>query len=195
MNASTLWWITLCPVHMSLASWIKPLDSGVTQTLSELTTGRNSHVELLWHGCRHEELSTSSFNLASQRRTPTLRASMASSGTNASTRTGLNPCPRQEKLLPVGGRTTTRCGHTDLLDGYLRLHSQPSIAAMFHHLPKQDRLTCKPLDLSPIEWYGQRGQVNALISTFALSILIALNGDAAKLLLSWCFAGLFFQLL
>lgn len=66
---------------------------------------------------------------------------------------------------------------------------------MFHHLPKQDRLTCKPLDLSPIEWYGQRGQVNALISTFALSILIALNGDAAKLLLSWCFAGLFFQLL
>ena len=48
---------------------------------------------------------------------------------------------------------------TDLLVEYLQQHSQPSIAAMFHHSLNQDRLTCKPLDLSPIEWYGQRGQV------------------------------------
>ena len=28
-----------------------------------------------------------------------------------------------------------------------------------HQPPTQDQLTCKPLDLSPTDWYGWRGQV------------------------------------
>ena len=65
--------------------------SGATQRPSEPTTDRSSHAEPSWHGCKHEVFSTSLSNRASPPRTPTSRASTASSGTNASTRTGSNP--------------------------------------------------------------------------------------------------------
>ncbi|WP_172415413.1 hypothetical protein, partial [Comamonas thiooxydans] len=40
-----------------------------------------------------------------------------------------------------------------------RLHLQPSIATQTQPPPTQDQLTCKPLDLSPTDWYGCRGHV------------------------------------
>lgn len=41
----------------------------------------------------------------------------------------------------------------------LRLSLPPSTASQTHQPPTQDQLTCKPLDLSPTDWYGWRGQV------------------------------------
>ena len=49
------------------------------------------------------------------------------------------------------------------LDGYLRLSSPPSTATTPHQPLTQDQLTCKPLDLSPTDWYGWRGQVNLAV--------------------------------
>lgn len=38
-----------------------------------------------------------------------------------------------------------------------RLSSRPSTATPTHQPPTQNRLTCKPLDLYPTDWYGLEG--------------------------------------
>ena len=50
------------------------------------------------------------------------------------------------------------------LDASHQLHSQPNTATPTHQT-KQDRLTCKPLDLSTTDWYGCRGHVMASLQT------------------------------
>lgn len=125
-------------------------------------------AEPSWPGCRREVSSTSSFNLAVRPRTLTSRASTANSEMNASTSTDLNPWLRLAKSLLLGVRTTTRFGHTEPLNGFHRLNSQPNTETPTHQT-KQDRLTCKPLGLSTTDWYGYRGQVNGGIDIVAIS--------------------------
>jgi len=77
-------------------------------------------------------------------------------------------------------RTTTKSGHTERLVESLRLRLLQSIAIQTHPPPKQDQLTCNPLDLSPTDWYGCRGhvshpQTNGMVERFNARISEVVN--------------------
>jgi Integrase core domain/HTH-like domain len=91
---------------------------------------------------------------ASPRRTPTSKVSTASSGMNVSTRTGSNHWPWPGMSSPSGARTTTRFARMERLAAYRRLRTRPCTAASKRSTTTQDQLTCKPLGLSPTDWYG-----------------------------------------